>query len=443
MTDSRTLQAGDLFVPLAGERFDGHDFLGAAAARGAVATLVARARLEDVPPDLPAIVVEEPRRSYGELATFYRREFDLPVVCVGGSNGKTTTKELIAAALSGAAPVLKSESSFNNDVGVPATLLRLETRHRAAVLEVGTNHPNELAPLIRMIAPRVGVITSIGREHLEFFGNLAGVIQEEGWLAELLPPAEHGGVLVIDGGESWSEALIRRTSAKIVTAGLGPKNDWTASIRAMDWSGTTFSVRAPQANWSGDYSVVLPGRHSVSNALYALAVAAALGVSSAAARAGLATFQPPAQRLNVRAAAGVQLLDDTYNANPDSMRAALQTLSDLPCSGRRVAVLGDMAELGPHAETAHAEVGSLAQQLGIDSVFAVGRFAAHTTSAAGQGLSSAFVRLGDASAAVLHGLKSGDTILVKGSRTSRMERMVEALLKQLELRERAGAVEIA
>jgi UDP-N-acetylmuramyl pentapeptide synthase len=210
----------------------------------------------------------------------------------------------------------------------------------------------------------------------------------------------------------------------------------------MDWSGTTFAARAADSDWNGEYTVVLPGRHSVTSALNALAVASTLGLSPTAVRRGLATFQPPAQRLSVRAAGGVQLLDDTYNANPDSMRAALQTLSDLPCAGRRVAALGEMAELGPHAETAHAEVGRFSEELGIDAVFAVGRYAALTAGGSGQGLCQAFSRMGDASAAVLQYIRSGDTILIKGSRSSRMERMVEVLLKQLDLREHAGTLEM-
>jgi len=434
ITDSREVRAGDLFVPLKGERFDGHDFLTRVAAKPGVMALVARSRLPEIPRELSVVVVDDPRRAYGELAGFYRREFGLPMVCVGGSNGKTTTKELIASTVESTWPILKSEASFNNDVGVPATLLRLESRHCAAVLEAGTNHPGELAPLVRLIGPSIGVITSIGREHLEFFGDLKGVLQEEGWLAELLPPAEQGGVLVLDGSSPWAGELAGRSRARVVRAGFGPLNDWTAGIRALDWSGTTFSVRSPRSEWDGEYTIILPGRHSVPNALYALAVACELGVEPTAARDGLAAFQPAPRRLNVQAAGGVHILDDTYNANADSVLAALQTLSDLPCAGRRVAVLGDMAELGPHAETAHAEVGKAAARFGFEAVFTVGRYSAITAGAAGQGLASAFADVEAATATVLEELRAGDTLLVKASRSSGLEKLVDILLEQLDVR---------
>lgn len=433
-THSQSTQPGDLFVCLKGERFDGHDFLGEMVGRPGLVAMVARTRLNDVPPGLPLVVVDDPRRAYGELAAFYRREFDLPVVCVGGSNGKTTTKDLIASVLNQQFPTLRSEASFNNEIGVPATLLRLDSQVGVAVLEAGTNHPGELAPLIRMIAPRIGVITSIGREHLEFFQDLNGVLQEEGWLAELLPPAEQGGVLVLDGASPHAEELAQRTRARVVRVGYGAANEWTAGIRAMDWSGTTFSVRSPRPEWSGEYTMILPGRHSVPNALYALAVACELGVEPTAARDGLAAFQPASRRLNPRAAAGVHILDDTYNANADSMLAGLQTLSDLPCAGRRVAVLGDMAELGPHSETAHAEVGRAAARLEVDRVYAVGRYAAIMAGAAGQSLAHASADWEATAQALLSELRAGDTLLVKASRSSRLDRLVDLLLERLDQR---------
>ncbi len=434
VTDSRAVVEGDLFVALSGERFDGHDFLAEVTARGAVAVVVARKQVAKLPPDASALIVDEPRTAYGAMAGAYRREFMLPVVCVGGSNGKTTTKELIAATVGRSGPMLKSEASFNNDVGVPATLLRLESAHVAAVLEAGTNHPGELAPLVRLIAPRLGVVTSIGREHLEHFGDLAGVVQEEGWLPQLLPAAEQGGRLFVNGDSPFTAELCARTSARVIRVGFEAANDWRATLRSMDWTGTHFSVSAPHSGWSGEYHVPLPGRHSVPNALYALAVACELGVEPTAARDGLAEFSPAKQRLNLREVAGVRLIDDTYNANADSVAAALQTLSDLPCPGRRVAVLGEMAELGSATETAHREVGRLAAELGIDRVFAIGRFAQLTAAAAGD-CATAFASFELAVEALFHGLEAGDAVLVKASRSSRLERVVEALSRQLTLRE--------
>ncbi len=434
VTDSREVRPGDLFVAVSGERFDGHDFLAEVRSKGAVAVVIARSQLAKLPPQTPAIIVEETRSAYGRIAAAYRRQFDLPVICVGGSNGKTTTKEILASLLARKFPTLRSEASFNNDIGVPATLLRLEPTHGAAVLEAGTNHPGELAPLVEMIAPRIGIITSIGREHLEFFGDLAGVAAEEGALAQLLPAAAEGGVLVLNGECSFQKHLAGRTRARVVRVGFGPANEWRAEIRQMTWTATTFSVTAPRPEWCGEFTIPLPGRHSVPNALLGLAVVCELGMSPGDARDGLAVSVPAKQRLNVREVAGIRVLDDTYNANADSMLAALQTLSDLPCAGRRVAVLGDMAELGRHSETAHAEVGRAAARLGIDAVFAVGRWSVLTAESAGTDRACAFPGVELAAPALLHYLRAGDTVLVKASRSSRLERLVEVIIKQTGLR---------
>ena len=434
VTDSREVRPGDLFVALEGERFNGHDFLEDVRSKGAVAVVLARRQLVKLPERTPALVVDDTRVAYGRIAAAYRRQFDLPVICVGGSNGKTTTKEILASLLARKFVTLRSEASFNNDVGVPATLLHLDATHQAAVLEAGTNHPGELAPLVEMITPRIGIITSIGREHLEFFGDLAGVAAEEGALAQLLPAAAEGGVLVLNGECAFQKHLAGRTRARVVRVGFGPANEWRAELRRMTWESTTFSVTAPQPEWSGEFTIPLPGRHSVPNALLGLAVACELGMSPGGARDGLAVSVPAKQRLNVREAAGIRVLDDTYNANADSMLAALQTLSDLPCSGRRVAVLGDMAELGRHSETAHAEVGRAAARLGVDAVFAVGRWSVLTADSAGADRASAFPGVETAAPALLHYLRPGDTVLVKASRSSRLERLVEVILKQTGLR---------
>lgn len=434
VTDSRTVRPGDLFVALKGDRFDAHDFLVDVAARGATAAVVSRDQLEKVPAGLAVVVVDDTKAAYGRMAAAYRRQFDIPVVCVGGSNGKTTTKEIIAALLGMRFRVLKSEASFNNDVGVPATLFLLDAGHRAAVLEAGTNHPGELAPLVRMIAPRIGVITSIGREHLEHFGDLAGVVAEEGALAELLPSAADGGVLVINGACAFHRLIASRTQARVVTVGHGAQDHWRAEVRSMTWERTTFHVTAPRPEWCGVHEISLPGRHSVPNAQLGLAVAFELGMSPSDARDGLAGLSPVRQRLTTLLAGGVRILDDTYNANADSVLAALQTLADLPCTGRRVAVLGGMAELGRHTEDAHAEVGRAAARLGIDAVFAIGEMAPVTAAAAGSGRATSFATVEAAAPAVLHFLQAGDSVLVKASRSARLERIVGALRGQLELR---------
>lgn len=426
-TDSRQAQAGDLFVALSGERFDGHEFLAEVAKKGAAAVLVEKGRALPALPDCVVIRVANPREAYGRIAAAYRKQFSLPVIAVGGSNGKTSTKELIAAVLRQKLNTLWSEASFNNDVGVPATLLRLEQTHQAAVVEVGTNHPGELAALMKLIQPQFGVITNIGREHLEFFGDLAGVAQEEGALAEALAAT---GKLFLNGDSVWTEVIAQRTQATVVRVGFAPTCDWRARNVKLDKHGAAFSVVASREEFSGSYRIGLLGRHQVGNALFAIALGAELGLSRKEIERGLAECVPAKMRLQLYEAAGVRVLDDAYNANADSMLAALQVLQELPCKGRRVAVLGDMAELGAHSESAHAEVGRLAAELGVEQLIAVGKMAGTMAQAArGAGLSRV-IELADAEAAataIKSFLKAGDTVLLKASRSSRLERIAQAL----------------
>jgi UDP-N-acetylmuramoyl-tripeptide--D-alanyl-D-alanine ligase len=426
-TDSRQAQAGDVFFAIKGERFDGHDFVNEVAARGVAAVVVGRKYTPSPLPDCAVLTVDDTRAALGRLAAAYRRLFNLPVIAVGGSNGKTTVKELIASVLRQKLATLWSEASFNNDIGVPMTLLRLDKSHQAAVLEAGTNHPGELAPLVKMIQPKYGVLTNIGREHLEFFGDLAGVAEEEGSLAELLP-AE--GRLFINGDSEWTELITRRTRATVVRVGLGEKNDWRGRGLRLDKNGVTFRVETPKAEYSGEYRVNLLGRHQVINALFAVAVSEELGLGRPAVRDGLAECQPAKMRMQFWEAGGVRVLDDAYNANADSMVAALETLCALPLQGRRVAVLGDMAELGAQSEAAHAEIGRRAAELGIGQLFAVGRMApviAAAARAAGLSRVIEFADVEAAKSAVKHFLKAGDVVLLKASRASRLERIAETL----------------
>jgi UDP-N-acetylmuramoyl-tripeptide--D-alanyl-D-alanine ligase len=426
-TDSRQAQPGDLFFAIKGDQFDGHDFLGEVSKKGVAAVVVERARKSLVPPDCAVIRVDDTRHALGRLAVAYRKDFALPIVAVGGSNGKTTTKDLIAAVMRQKLTVLWSEASFNNDIGVPLTLLRLERAHQAAVLEVGTNHPGELAPLVKMIQPRYGVITNVGREHLEFFGDLAGVAKEEGWLAELLPT---DGKLFLNGDNEWTDGVARRTRATIVRVGLADGNDWRVRSLRVDKQGATFRVGSPVAELGGEYRVNLLGRHQVVNALFALALGAELGLDRAEIQRGLAACEPAKMRLQLWEFSGVRVLDDAYNANADSMLAALQVLQELPCKGRRVAVLGDMAELGAHSEAAHAEVGRKAAELGVGQLFAVGSMARVMAQAARAAGLNRVIELADVESAVpalKSFLKTGDVVLLKASRATRLERIGAAL----------------
>jgi UDP-N-acetylmuramoyl-tripeptide--D-alanyl-D-alanine ligase len=443
-SDSRQAQAGDLFVALTGERFDGHDFL-PEVARKAAAAMVQRQRVRSGERgcatvaangkyqnglDLGScavIAVENTRKALGRLAARYREDFALPIIAIGGSNGKTTTKNLVASVLGQKLTTLSSEASFNNDLGVPLTLLKLERSHQAAVLEAGTNHPGELEPLLGMIRPKYGVVTSIAREHLEFFGDLAGVAREEGWLAEVLPPA---GKLLINGDSEWTAEVARRSRAAVVRIGLEVGNDWRVAGARLDKQGVTFRVEGPHAEFSGEYRVNLLGRHQAVNALLAIVLGVELGLSRAEIERGLAECKPAKMRLQLWELSGVRVLDDAYNANADSMVAALHTLKALPCKGRRVAVLGDMAELGTHSESTHEEVGRRAAELGVEQLFAVGQMASVMARGAREAGLSRVLVFGDveaAAVAVKQFVRSGDLLLLKASRATRLERVAEHL----------------
>lgn len=421
-TDSRDLRAGDLFVAVRGDRFDGHDFVGEAIRRGAVAAVVDRGQAHRFP-GMPLLVVPQTRMALGRMAARYRGGFRVPVVAVAGSNGKTTTKDVLGTVLAGCFETLRSRESYNNDIGVPRTLFELESRHVAAVVEVGTNHPGELAPLLRLAQPRIGVLTHIGEEHLEHFGSLAGVIEEEGALAEFLPP---DGVLVLPGDAPWAEPIVSRARSRVVRIGQGPRSDWRLLGVETDPEGSSFSVRAPRPELTGDYRVNLLGRHQVTNAMLALAVAAEFGLGPEELRRGLAGCRPPRWRMNRWQHEGVEVIEDCYNANLDSALAALETLKAFPCSGRRVAVIGGMAELGIHTARAHAAVGRRAAELGLNRLIGIGEAAAVTVEAACEaGLSHALAvdSLETALAALRAYVRPGDCLLIKGSRAARLERL--------------------
>lgn len=425
--DSRKVRAGDVFVALKGDRFDAHDFLQEVSGVAA-AVVIEEGRGERVREGCARIEVPNPREALGRLGAVYRQDFAVPLFVVAGSNGKTTTKEILATVLRSKFATLSSKESFNNDVGVPWTLLQLGESHQQAVVEVGTNHPGELAPLVRMAAPRYGVLTSIGSEHLEFFKDLDGVAREEGMLAELLPAS---GALFLNGDSEWSARIAARSTAPVVLAGLEDGNQWRAHRIRVDGKGVYFTVECPLAEYRGEYRINLLGRHQAANAVLAVAAAAHVGLSKAEIRTGLEAVQAPRLRLQIwESPGGVRVLEDVYNANLDSMKVALETLNSLPCKGRRIAVLGDMAELGQASEGAHREVGRLAARLGVGQLFAVGSRAAeiaHGAREEGLGRVLELSEIESAAVAIKGFVKSGDLVLVKASRASRFERISMAL----------------
>ncbi len=426
-TDSRQARADDLFVALKGDRFDAHDFLPEVVGRG-VSVILAR---DNAPmPELgkaAAVLVPDTRLALGRLAAKYRSEFSPRVIVVAGSNGKTTAKGIIASVLARKLAVTSSEASFNNDIGVPLSLLQINAAHQAAVFEAGTNHPGELAPLIRMICPHFGVITSIGREHLEYFGSIEGVAEEEGWTAELLPK---DGVLFLNGDTPFAEVIGKRARAGSVPVGTGENCLWRVADVRAELRATVFNLHTADKAYCGGYRVPLLGLHQAVNAAFAVAIGAQMGLSKNEIQAGLAECQPEKMRLQFWEAQGVRVLDDCYNANADSMLAALRTLNAFPCSGRRVAVLGDMAELGAASASAHEEVGLFAAESGVGQLFAVGGMAAQLAKGARAGGLHRIIEFPEvdaAAGAVRSFVKPGDVVLVKASRAMRLERVSEAL----------------
>jgi UDP-N-acetylmuramoyl-tripeptide--D-alanyl-D-alanine ligase len=431
-TDSRAVRKGDLFVALKGDRFDGHEYLGKAAELGAAALLAEERAAASFPKNCPIVAVADTRRALADLARDHRNKFSIPVVAVCGSNGKTSTKELIASVLREAGPVLASEASFNNDIGVPLTLLHLKAEHTAAVVEAGTNHPGELAPLLDLVSPRFGVLTSIGREHLEFFGDLEGVVEEEGSIADVLPAA---GRLFVNAQTPGLGEILVRTNAPVVMVGIDGWFDFSAGNLEVSETGTRFRLVCRRSELNGDYAIQLLGRHHVANALLALAVGAELGLNREQIARGLAVCAPAKMRMQWNDVAGVRVLNDAYNANADSMIAALGTLADLPTTGRRIAVLGEMGELGDHSVAAHEEVGRRAANSGLDWLLAVGRNAGLVVAAAKQegfrNRLDAVADVGAASSLLVRVLKPGDVVLLKASRAAQIERVLVGLQERL------------
>jgi UDP-N-acetylmuramoyl-tripeptide--D-alanyl-D-alanine ligase len=345
---------------------------------------------------------------------------------VAAATGKTTPKERLASVLRQKFETLASRASFNNDIGVPVTLLELNRHHRVAVLEFGTNHPGELAPLLQMAGPQVGVLTSIGREHLEFFKDLEGVIREEGFLAESLPPE---GKLFINADTPGVDQIIRRSRAPVVRVGTGREAAWRASAIRMDEAGVSFAVEAEPPGFNRVFRVPLLGRHQATNALLAIAVGAEFGLSPEEIQAGLTACAPAKMRLESWCVNGVRFLDDSYNANADSMRAALDTLHEYPCEGRRLAVLGDMAELGEHAAESHVEIGRRAAAVA-NELWAVGSQAgllAKGAREAGLEIVREFSEPQSVVDALRAALQPGDVVLLKASRAAGLDRIGERL----------------
>jgi UDP-N-acetylmuramoyl-tripeptide--D-alanyl-D-alanine ligase len=420
-TDSRTLARGALFVALRGERFDGHRFLDAAREGGAAAAMVdeeSRSRAEDV--RLPLLVVGDTRISLGRLAARWRERFEIPLVAVTGSNGKTTVKEMIAAILRahfGVAEVLATEGNLNNDIGLPLTLLRLRENHRAAVIELGMNHPGETATLAAIARPTVALVNNAQREHQEFMKDVAAVAREHAAVFDALLP---DGVAVINADDEFAGYWRGRLKGRRVRD-FGIERP--AQVSGRRASGSRIGLHAPEGDASGDFHA--DGRHNVLNACAAAACALAAGASLEAVAKGLSSFRPVAGRMQRLAArSGASLIDDSYNANPDSVRAAIDVLASE--AGTKFLLLGDMGEVGERGAEFHREIGRYARERGVDRLYATGELCRASVEAFGKGARH-FATVDELIAVAREEVVAKTSALVKGSRFMRMERAVQAL----------------
>ena len=418
-TDTRQIGTNEVFLALAGEQFDGHQYLSQAQQAGACAAVVAHP-VADV--TLPQLVLGDTRAALGRIGAAWRARFSLPVIGVAGSNGKTTTKEMVAAILAdwlGESGRLATAGNFNNDIGVPLTLLRLRAPHRAAVFELGMNHPGEIAGLAAMAAPSVVLITNAQREHQEFMHTVEAVALENGTAIEALPDT---GVAVFPGDDEHCGVWEAQAGARrVLRFGLQPGLDVYAQTIMPTEQGTRCHVVTPAG--SADLELPVPGMHNVRNALAAIAATLAAGAPLDSAMRGLASFTAVAGRMQRKALAdGTTLIDDTYNANPDSVRAAIDVLAQL--SGPRALVLGDMGEVGDNGPEMHREVGAYARERGIDALYTLGQASREASQAFGDGAVH-----GESVEEIVAALqrRRAASVLVKGSRFMRMERVVKLL----------------
>ncbi len=427
--DSRNINEGDLFVALKGDRYDGHDYVPEAIKKGAWGALVDRSVLEERYASLGGfkniLPVEDTLFALQEMSLMHRKKHPIPFIGVTGSNGKTTTKEMTASILKQKGPVLKNEGNLNNHIGVPLTLLKLAPRHRAAVIEMGMSALGEIDLLARLVAPDVGVITNIGPAHLEFLGSLDGVAQAK---AELLGNVRRDGTAVLNADDRYFDSLKGRWGGKVVSFGIDHKADVTATDIRQDRDLTDFTLTAGPEQAKVRLRAV--GKHNIYNALAAAAAGRAAGMSIEALKHGLDDFTPVAMRSEVKEIKGRTVLADHYNANPGSVKAALEAVVTLRPNNRSVAVLGDMLELGEAGADQHRQIGRTAAELGVSSLIVIGPLSQYTLEGAreaGMAADRLFTASSHAEAANLLREQSGagDAVLIKGSRGMKMEKILE------------------
>ena len=426
-TDSRKIVPGCLFIPLEGERFDGHSFINAALEAGAAGCFTARER-ESYLPGKFYIKVRSTQRSLWELARYYRQRFPIPFVAVTGSVGKTTAKDMTAAVLGAKFKVHKTEGNFNNEIGVPLTLLKLEREHQVCVVELGMDHAGEIDNLGKLVEPDIALITNIGDAHIEHFGSREGIFKAK---CEILPHLKENGLAVLNGDDPLLSTLRGALPQRTVFVGSGEGLDYTAFDLSSDGSAhLSCRIKTPRSQFEADIPAL--GSHMIYPTLMAAAVGEALGLAPDEIVRGVGAFLPTKMRMNiVRCKGDILILNDAYNANPQSMRAAAAVLGDAGQHRRKVAVVGDMKELGAGSEQFHRAVGGYFAQSGADRLIAIGdlaRFMAEGAKAAGLEQTDWFPTIDDAKSALLRELRSGVTILVKASRSMAFEKIVNFLL---------------
>ncbi len=433
-TDSRTIKPGEIFFAIRGEHFDGHEFVSDAAARSCAAAVVedrfvpSASRVED----LPLLFVRNSTKALGDFARFYRRKFDIPLIAVTGSNGKTMTKEMIAEVLGEKFSVLKTEGNLNNHIGVPQTLFRLEKRHDVAVIELGTNHFGEINYLCTVAEPTHGLITNVGRAHLEFFGSLDGVAEAKGELFEWLQPRGFGFVNADDRRVVQKARKLKRK----LTYGFEEKR---ANIKGRflglnEHVQPSFSFGGRSLSKPVSVQLKTPGKHTTGNALAAIAVGLHFRVSPRAIKSALERYRSEKSRMEVMKVGGVTILNDTYNANPDSVLVALQTLAEMGCKGKKIVVLGDMLELGLAMVEEHQAIGKEIKRLGFEYVLTYGNGAAAIVETAEAPYGFHYEEKSTLAAYLEELVMPGDAILVKGSRGMKMEEVVIHLTEHLRSR---------
>jgi len=422
-TDSRNIKKGELFIPIKGDRFDGHKFILASINKGASGSLVSK-KIK-LPENITVISVKDTLKAFHQIARSYREKFNIPLIGVTGSSGKTTTKDMLASILSISGTTLKTEENYNNEIGVPKTLLTLNKIHKYAVIEMAMQGLGEIEELAWMARPNIAVITNVGSAHMEHLKSVDNVAKAK---SEIMGFLKKKDIAILPADDKYFNYLKKKAKGKVVSFGIDAPADVKATTIRYEGDGSSFIIETRDHRIA--VSLPLPGKHNIYDALAAAASAYSLGIALSKIKKGLEKFKLSSKRLNIIYSNNIRIIDDTYNANPDSMAASLSILENY--QGRRIAVLGDMFELGSIARKSHENIGKLAANLNIEQLITIGKLSEYTArSAASNGLSNVHIAKSNKMAVniIKSILKPNDTILIKGSRGMHLEEIVERLKK--------------